>query len=247
MATLFPQRLMNARRLFRTILLIPAVVSASACASTGRLAEYDFRDRTLALFVDSPPVPEIFDASPPPIVGMDDEGQSEDRVSALARLGSGILREVITSDARQRLVEASEQVNVAELLGERALERAARTLRARAVEDGPADFEIEVRITRYGITSQDVNAQAFFVVEGELLLIDGADGSRIWKTGLDQREPINRGDVELNDSEANVVTAAVFATLSTEQMAAALRGVAQHAADHAADRLQAGLEKARGN
>lgn len=238
---------MITHRLLRTALVVPVLATVSACASAGRLSEYDFRDRTLALIVDSPPVPEIFDSSPPPIVGMDDEGRSDGRASALARLGSGLLREVITSDARERLVAAAEQVNVAELLGDRALERAARTLRARPVEDGPADFEIEVRITRYGITSQDANAQAFFVVEGELLLLDAADGSRIWQTGLDQREPINRGDVGLDDSQTNVVTAAVFATLTTEQMATALRGVAWHAADHAAEKLQAGLEKARGN
>lgn len=152
-----------------------------------------------------------------------------------------------TADARQRLVAAAEQVDVAKLLGERTLARAARTLRARAVDEGPADFELEVRITRYGITSTDENAQAFFVVEGEAFLIDAADGSQIWKTGLDQREAINRGDVGLSDAETNVVTAAVFATLSTEQMATALRGVAQHAADHAGDQLQAGLNRARGN
>ena len=135
---------------------------------------------------------------------------------------------------------------MAELLGERALERAARTLRARAIPEGPADFEIEVRINRYGITSTDANAQAFFVVEGELFLLDTTDGSEIWKTGLNQREAINRGDVGLTGNETNVVTAAVFATLSTEQMAQALRGVAQHAADHAAEQLQRGLDKARG-
>ncbi len=234
---------MTRRSLHRSVVVLLAVSLLSACASAGRLAEYDFTDRTLSLVIDSPPLPEIFDSSPPPIVGMDDQ---EERTSVLARIGSGLLRDVITGDARQRLVAAAEEVDVAALVGERTLARAARTLRARAVEDGPGDFELEVRITRYGITSTDANAQAFFVVEGELLLLDAADGSQIWKTGLDQREAINRGDVGLSDSESNVVTAAVFATLSTEQMATALRGVAQHAADHAGDRLQAGLNKARG-
>lgn len=219
----------------------------SACASTGRLAEYDFSDRTLALVVDSPPVPEIFDSSPPPIVGIDDQEEDLDRNERLARIGSGILRDVITNDARERLVTASEEVRVADLLGERMLERAARTLRARPVNETPADFELEVRINRYGITSREADAQAFFVVQGELLLLDGVDGSRIWKTGLDQWEPINRGDVGLSGTESNVVTASVFATLTKDQMATALRGIAQHAADHAAEKLQAGLDRARGN
>lgn len=232
----------------RTGVLALLAITNTACASAGRLAEYDFTDRTLALYVDSPPIPEIFDSSPPPIVGMDDqEEESNDAAALLRRIGSGLLRDVMTNEAQQRLAEAAERVNVAELMGERALERAARTLRARPVEDESADFEIEVRIDRYGITSTDANAQAFFVVEGELLLLDGADGSEIWSTGLNEREAINRGDVDLTDNQTNVVTAAVFATLTTDQMAAALRGVAQHAADHAADQLRRGLEKARGS
>lgn len=232
----------------RTGVLALLAITTTACASAGRLAEYDFTDRTLTLYVDSPPVPEIFDSSPPPIVGMDDDAAgSNDAAAVLGRIGSGLLRDVMTNEAQQRLAEAAQRVNVAELLGERALERAARTLRARPVEDGPADFEIEVRIDRYGITSTDANAQAFFVVEGELVLLDAGDGSEIWSTGLDERQAINRGDVDLTDNQTNVVTAAVFATLTTDQMASALRGVAQHAADHAAEQLQRGLEKARGN
>lgn len=238
---------MNQPSALHLTLAVATSFLVSGCASTGRLAEYDFTDRTLALVVDSPPVPEIFDSSPPPIVGIDDQEEDLDRQDRLARIGSGILRDVITNDARERLVAASEDVDVAALLGDRMLERAARTLRARPVESVPADFELEVRINRYGITSRDANAQAFFVVQGELLLLDGADGSRIWKTGLDQWEPINRGDVGLSGTESNVVTASVFATLTREQMATALRGIAQHAADHASEKLRAGLDRARGN
>lgn len=222
-------------------LAIASLAGASGCASTGRLGEYDFRDRTLAVIVDTPPRPEVFDSSVP----IGDGDASDDLGSVFARVGTSLLRDVSAAEAESRLTAAAERVNLARLIGRRTLERSARVLRMDPVADGPAEFELEVRIDRYGLTSRDWNAQAFFMVEGELLLIDAADGSIVWETGLSRYDPINRGDTGLGESATNVVTAAIFATLTEDQMAAALTALAEHAADHATDRLQDAYDEVR--
>lgn len=222
--------------------LLLLVVSTSACASTGRLGEYDFNGRSLTVVVDAPRHPEVFDSSVPMI----DDDEQDTLGDVFARVGSALLRDVSAAEAQQRLSAAADRVNPAELIGTRALERSARILRMEPVADGAADFELELRIERYGLTSNDWNAQAFFMVEGRMFLIDSADGSVVWETGLSEYDAVNRGDTDLGDNATNVVTAAIFATLSEDQMATALEAVAQHAADHAADRLRAGFDKARG-
>ncbi len=218
-------------------------ISLSGCASAGRLGEYDFRDRALAVVMVSSPRPEVFTGSVPEIVG-DEESQTWQQ--ALLKAGSEIVRGSEAAKLQQRMDEVAEEVDVTSILSDRMLERASRILRMRPVEDTrDADFELEVRLDRYGINANDWDAQAYFFVKAEILLLDAADGSLVWKTKVEESEPVNQGTEGLNTAAANVVTAATFATLSNEAIERAFTGLAEFCADRATRKLQQAVDKTR--
>lgn len=57
------------------------------------------------------------------------------------------------------------------------------------VED--ADFLLEVRIVSYGIDAGAWDANAYFKIEVEALLIDLRGGRLVWETEFDETEPIS--------------------------------------------------------
>lgn len=216
------------------------VLASSGCASTGRLGDYDFRDRALAVVMVSPPRPDVFTDRVP-------DGAPPTWQEALLRAGSELVRGTEAAKLQERMDEVAEELDVASILADRALDRASQILRMRPVEAASdADFELEIRLERYGITANDWNAQANFFVKAEILLLDAADGSLVWRTKVEETEPVSEGTEGLSSAAANVVTAATFATLSNEDIGRAFTGLAEFCADRATRELQRGMDKVRG-
>ena len=223
-------------------------LALGACVHTGRLAEYDFRNQTMAVVTNTPPRPEIFTGDWFQDEGEDNEGgDSGGILRFLFRLGSEIVREVEAHEARQRLDEATESVDVSDRMAGRLLDQTARLLRARPVESVQGvDFEIEVYVASYGIEADSWDSRAQFFLKAELFLLDGETGEEIWRTDVDASAPVNSRGWDRGATANTVITAAALASLSVEEMEVALESLADFSADHLAEKLREALRKARG-
>jgi len=223
-------------------------LALGACVHTGRLAEYDFRDRTVAVVTNTPPRPEVFTGDWFQDEGGDSEGDDSGGILRfLFRLGSEIVREVEADEARQRLDEATASVDVSDRMAGRLLDQAARLLRARPVESVQGvDFEIEVYVASYGIEADSWDSRAQFFLQAELFLLDGETGMEIWRADVDASSPVNRRGSDYGATANTAITAAALASLSVEEMEIALESLADFSADHLAEKLREALRKVRG-
>jgi hypothetical protein len=226
------------RRAFPILLL----AALGGCASAGRLGEYDFQDRPVAVVTVAPPRPDVF---------TDDDlwfgGGS--LLEVAVRVASDIARDVQAERARARLDSAVAVVDVPARMSARVLDQSARELRGRAVADvQQADFEIELRVKRYGIEADSWDDQANFTIEADVLLLDRSDRSQVWKAGVKEREAVSSGTLgrALPDAVGGAVTAGQLASLSVAEMSRALEALADYCADRMILKLRGGLEKARG-
>jgi hypothetical protein len=216
-------------------------VATSACASAGHLAEYDFRDRPVAVVTVAPPHPDVF-------TGDDFWFAEPGLLEAVVRVAADIVREAEAERARARLDSAVAVVDVAERMSARVLEQGARQLRGQPVGSvQEADFEIELRVQRYGIQADSWDDQARFVIEAEVLLLEGETGREIWSADVDEREQVSSGTLgwALPDAVGGAVTAGQLASLSVAEMARALESLADYCADRMVEKLRRGLDKAR--
>lgn len=223
-------------------LLASSVVALTGCQSTGRLAEYDFAGRTLYAVYDLPMRAEV-------LTGPLFDVPSGDPVRDLMRAGAMAAREIAAADIRDRLDAASERVDLPVRVGERLGPRAARYLRTELVEDeAEADFGLEVRIREYGIDAERWEAAAHFFVEAQVILYDGADGRTIWESKVKERDPMAPAIFGGRRARfvRDVVTAAVLADMSEDEIVVALEALADYAADHISERLRDSLDEVRG-
>jgi hypothetical protein len=166
----------------------------------------------------------------------------------MVRLGSRIAREVAAEDVRERLDSAATRTDVAGRLADRTSTRAARLLRATLVDDeSDADFLLEVRIRDYGIDAEEWEAAAHVFVDARILIMDGIDGRAIWESRVRERDPLTPRIFGGDRARVvrNVVTAAVLADMSVEELSRALEHVADYAADRIMERLRRSLEEVR--
>jgi hypothetical protein len=235
----------GARLLPFLALLALVALAGSGCASAGKLAEYDFRDRTVGVISLGSPRPEI-------LTDAELDVNFSNPLQAALRIGADVAKEVEASRARGRLDQAALEADVSGRMMDRVLHGVAGELRAVPVEDARrAEFELEVVVKRYGIDADTWLGPAHFFVESEVILREAATGRRIWKGKVTEREAISPVVVSaglgspahaaLND----VVTAAGLASLSPEAMVRMLEALADFSADQVLRNFRRGLEKSR--
>lgn len=220
------------------MIVVPGLFTA--CRGTGRLADYEFAERSLAVRSLIPPHPEV-------LTGPWFLDWPADPVRAVIRAGTRIAREIEASEVRARLDSAAASIDLAGRLADRAHDRAAFYLRAdRSDEERNADFVAEIIVHEYGIDAEDWEAAAHFYIEARLVLLDGRDGRQIWDTKVKARDriaPAVFGPGAIRD----VVTARALAGQSTEEIARALERLADYSADRITERLREALQKVQRN
>jgi hypothetical protein len=222
------------------VLLLAAVLALTGCAHTGRLSEYDFYDRTIAVVAEVPSRPYVDTGPDVDLTGLNPVG-------ALIKVGTAIYKDTQAGRLRARLDSASVGLDLADRIAGGVLERSARYLGARAVDDSrDADFHLEVSIEEYGVDAREWEGGAYFRLQARLLLLD-REGRVVWERSVDEEEPVTRGWFDPGSSAADVVTGRVLGQLSVAELQDALNGVADYAADRLAEKLREGMEKARTN
>ncbi|MEJ2186704.1 MAG: hypothetical protein P8Z36_12295 [Gemmatimonadota bacterium] len=214
---------------------LAAVAALASGCSGNRLDQYDFRSHTLGVATIAPPYPQVLSEMH---LGVD----TQHPVLSLLKAGAEVAREVSVRDFETRLDSAAHNVDVSDRMGARVLKNGARQLRAVPVEDTRnPDFELEVRVRQYGITASSWTAAAYFMIDADVRLLDGATGRRIWKAHVRATEPVRSTAVDVDApyhrSVGNVITALALARMSTAEIQRALETLA----DFAADRLVAKL------
>jgi hypothetical protein len=220
------------------------LAAGSGCASSGKLAEYDFRDSTVGVVPLGAPRPEILTDAVLDV-------NVSNPIQAALRIGADVVKEVEASRARTRLAAAADEADVPGRMMDRVLKGMAGELRAVPVDDvRRAEFEVEVVIRRYGIDAESWTGPAHFFIESEVVLREAATGRRIWKGKVTEREAITPLLVGPSWQEQAIVndmiTAAGLASLSSEAMVQMLEGLADFSGDRILRSFRRGVEKSRG-
>jgi hypothetical protein len=224
----------------RAFVLLGLTLALSACAHAGRLADYQFRDRTLGVVAVIPPRPYVD-------IGPDVDLTGMNAVGAILKVGTSIYKESQAGKLRARLDSASAGLDLADRIAGTVLERSARYLGARAVETSrEADFQLEVNVEEYGVDARDWDDGARFHIKARLLLLD-RDGREVWEGEVDENEPVSRGWFGVGSPAADIVTGSALGELTVRELEAALNEVADYAAERLAEKLREGAEKARSN
>jgi len=217
-----------------------ALLAFTACAGTQRLGQYDFRGGTLAIITFAPEHPAVLTTGTSAL-------DPDDWLGSLIRTGSEVVREIEIQRFRARLDSAAVAVDVTDRLSARALDQTSRHLRAVPVSHVTnSDFELEVRIRRFGIAAGSWNAGTHFFVEADLLLVDGTSGRRIWRSSVTARDPVvARGRAGRGGPVGDVVTAIQLAGMSQEEIERELEALADFAADRLTLALARDLDRTR--
>jgi hypothetical protein len=225
--------------LTRILIAVLAGAALSGCAARNRLANYDFRDQTLAVDWDFPPYPEV-------LTGPYFPRHPRDPIHAIIHAGSRIAKEAEARRVRERLDSAAARVDVSSRVADRTGGRAARYLGTRLTSDRErADFILEVHLRDYGIDAEEWEAAANFFVDAEVVLLAAEDRRMVWKTRVRGRDPIAPAIFGRHSTLRNVVTAAALADLSVDDLVRALEQLADYTADRVTGRLRDALEDAR--
>jgi hypothetical protein len=226
--------------LFRRTLFALLPVAALGCAHGNRLADFDYRDRTISVVSDLPRRPEVLTGSY--FLGE----RSGDPLRDLVRVGARIAREAEALAIQERLDSAATLIDVGYVLEENVHERAARYLGADPVASGEdADYLLEIIVIEYGIDAEAWDAAAHFYIEADAALLDEGTGTEIWRTEIEARDPIGPAVFGGPAAVRDIATAATIADLSVQEIVDMLESLADFSARVITDRLRDDLRDAR--
>ena len=226
---------------------VPALMAVAGCAhGGGRLADYDFRDRTVAVVATLPPRPYVSTGGHYLTGGPGVYGRPASPVEAMLRLGAGIYKDVQADKLRERLDSAGSRLDVSDRISGTLLEGAARTLGSRAVDDArDADFQLEVRVDEYGVSAPHWDDQVRFRLKARLLLLD-REGQEVWKARVDADEPVSARWFRVGTPGADVWTGHALGDLDVDEIVRAFQAMADHTAYALVDVLRHDMEEVRG-
>ncbi len=208
------------------------------CGHTNHLSRYDFYQSTI--YADAP-------LATPPDVYTDlawraSGREGESSIERALRIGTAVVKEVGAEEARRKLIEADERVDVAARIADATMERAARLLRADEVGDmREADFLIEILVEKQGIFAVDeFTGSMQYGVDGKVRLIHLDTGKRVWERKFRERETFARS---VGGSAGAIVSAVQLSEMSVDEMVEALERLSYRMGSNVARYLREDLDR----
>ena len=228
---------MTMSKALQRLYLATSVLALGACGGH-HLADYDFHNRTIAVVPLGAPTPEIW-------TGDHSINTEQNALITVIEAGSAVAVHLEARRARARLDSAATRIDMDERMAEQTLERSARYLGTRRIDDvDAADYVMEIDVQRFGIDATGNTATLF--VEGEAILLDGRTGREIWNQEVqawDQLTPSINGPGA--GAAGSVLTAAALSTMTAAEYERILEQLADYAADVMTQELREDLRDAR--
>jgi hypothetical protein len=222
--------------------LAVVLVAASGCGTSNRLDEVSLDGRRVAVTAAIPPAPRV-QAGSPVESGID----PYDPVGTAVRVGTSLEKRRQARRAQARLDSVVATVDVADRIARQSLARTASLLRfAPAPTPEASDFVLDLRIADYALVADSYEGAVYFVLVGEVHLLDARTGAPLWDAELREREVVDRSLFGLPLAAGNVITGRALATLSARDMATGLHRLADLAAERITDRLATDYVRSRG-
>ncbi len=223
------------------IVLAAALLSSCAGARYSPLAEYSFLDATLAADMIVPPEPTLnvfyritFDPHDPLWTAMS--------------IGTSVLKAAEVEQAEGRMREALATVDVPALLLDQTLSGCSAALGTRrATSPQDADFRLVLDIHEYGLSAEGPGSGVAMTMEVTAALYSNVDRRMIWRRNASIDQPATAQLFGVGHVVGNLVTAAMLANLTTEELAAGFRNLATEAARSLSRRLSRDLDAAYGS
>lgn len=236
----------------RILAISLASLTGGACAYSGRLAEFDFRDSTIGTVPQDPGMPELVDlrdGSPPDWVNVEDEDDLEKIpgvLDAALWLAAEVSEAIEVGDAEVKLAEVPLLTDVASVLAAGVLRGAGKELGSRVIsDDSEADYALLVSVLHYGLIVAESWEETGFVIEARVELVHRELKELIWTTDVDVTDAA-AGDPVITNSTANsFLVVGDLSEMSPQHMADALNALAERAAEIVLEALRKSVEAAR--
>jgi hypothetical protein len=224
----------------RIAFLALAAVLLASCATVNRLDDIRLDDAALASVLAPPPPPSLDTWYH---LGID----THDPVGTVLRVGSSIVMAAEAEKAGERMREALEEVDVPATVLEESSARCARALGADRVDDTrDAGFVLDLEIEEYGIDAPSWGGAVALQIDLTVRLYERRSRDLVWRRHVGVHQQATPEVFGLPTAAGNIFTAAMLASLSTEEMARGFENLAHDAARIVGNTLERDLRKARG-
>jgi hypothetical protein len=222
------------------LLAIAAAALLASCATVNRLDRIRLDDPRLAAVLQPPPPPSL-DA------WYDLSIDTSDPIGTVLRVGSSIVKAAEAEKAGERMREALGRVDVPAVVFDESSARCVRALGAdRVGEAGDADLVLELEIEDYGINAPSWGSAVSLEIATTVRLYERRSHDLVWRRHITVTRRASPEVFGLPGAAESIFTAAMLASLSTEEMVRGFSSLAQYAARVIGDTLERDLWKAGG-
>lgn len=209
------------------------LLAASGCGPSNRLREVSLDGRRVAVTAAIPPAPRV-QAGSRLEAGID----IYDPIGTAVRMGTADDKYRQARRAQVRLDSVVARIDVADRIARQVLAGSATALGfAPTARPSTSDYVLDLRIEDYALVADSFEGATFFVLLGEMRLLDARTGTELWRTNLEEREVLDRSIFSMPAALGNVVTGRALAGLSPEEMATGLARLGDYVAERVIDRL----------